>query len=150
MYRRTFALLISVLAVAAFAAGCGDDDSSADSLTKAEFVKQASDKCKAVNKESQKRLEAAGKAQEGVPPSKNTEEQLVNNIVVPALQKQADELSELGAPEGDEAQVEAIIEALEKVTQEAEENPVGVAAQSDPFLEVDQMMKDYGLEACRH
>ncbi len=148
MYRRTFAILISVLALAGIAAGCGGDDS--DSLTKAEFVEQASKVCKEVNKETQKNLEAAVKAQEGVPPSKNTEEQLVNSVVIPALQKQHEELQELGAPEGDEDRVDAIVAELEKVTKEAEANPVGVAAQSDPFLKVDQLMKDYGIEACRH
>src|SRR6185436_8133637 len=98
---------ISVLALAGIAAGCGGGDDG-DSLTKAEFVDQASKICKDINKETQKNLEAAAKTQEGVPPSKNGEEQLVNNIVIPALQKQKDELKELGSPEGDEDQIEAI------------------------------------------
>ncbi len=152
MYRRTFAILISVLMVAAFAAGCGDDDSSADadSPTKAEFVKEATTYCKNLYKEVQKQLAAASEAQEGVPASGNQEKQLVNNIIVPTLNKQAEQLSEFGAPEGDEAQVEEIIEGLEKVAKEAEENPVGALSKSDPFFEVDQLMKDYGLDACRH
>ncbi|HEX5930109.1 MAG TPA: hypothetical protein VFY48_12040 [Solirubrobacterales bacterium] len=141
--------MISVLALAGVAAGCGGGDDS-DSLTKAEFVKQASDVCLKVNKETQKNLEAAVQAQEGVPPSKQSEEQLVNNIVIPALEKQSEKLKELGAPEGDEDQIAAITDELDKVAKEAEENPVGVASQSDPFLKVDQMMKDYELEACRH
>jgi hypothetical protein len=149
MYRRTFAILISVLALAGIAAGCGGGDDG-DSLTKAEFVDQASKICLNINKETQKNLEAAAKTQEGVPPSKNSEEQLVNNIVIPALQKQSEELKELGVPEGDEDQVEAITAELDSVIQSAEENPVGVAAEADPFLDVDQLMKDYGLEACRH
>jgi hypothetical protein len=151
MHRRTFAILISVLALAGVAAGCGDDNaSSADSVTKAEFVKQATEACKEVNKETQKNLLAATKSQEGVPASENTEKQLITTVVVPALTKQAERLEAIGAPEGDEEQVEAITDELHNVIEEAEQNPVGVAAQTDPFLEVDQMMKDYGIEACRH
>jgi hypothetical protein len=156
MYRRTFAIFISVLAVAAIAAGCGSsDDSSTSSLTKAEFIKQASDVCKEINKESQDKLQAAIKTQENVPPAKNVdqvgiEERLISTIVVPALTKQNEELTKLGAPEGDEGEVDAILEALEKVTKEAEENPIGVTSKADPFLEVDQLSKGYGLDACRH
>jgi hypothetical protein len=153
MFRRTFAILISVLALAGVAAGCGGDDdssSSAEPLTKAEYVKQAETFCKDLYKDVQKQLAAAAKAQEGVPASKKSEEQLVNTIIVPTLEKQGNELSQLGTPEGDEEQVDEILVALDKVRQEAETNPVGTLAKPDPFLEVDQLMKDYGIEACRH
>lgn len=151
MYRRTFAILISVLALAGIAAGCGGgDDGESNSLTKAEFVKQASQICDEIDKETQKNLEAAARSQEGVPPSKNTEEQLVNNIVIPALQKQSEQLGELGAPEGDEEEIDAIIGALDDVAADAEANPVGVAAEPTPFREVDELMKDYDLDDCLH
>jgi len=152
MFRRLFAIFISVLAVAAVAAGCGSsDDGGADSLTKAEFVEQANKACKEVNKETQKRLIAASKLLQNAPAGKgNPEEQLVKNIIVPALTEQAEKLEALGVPGEDDGEVDAIMEALEDVTKEAEQNPVGTVAKGDPFLEVDQLMKDYGIEACRH
>jgi hypothetical protein len=148
MYRRTFAIFISVLAVAAFAAGCGDEDSSsADSLTKAEFVDKADKVCSDIEKDTRKKLLAASKLAKGSSP-KQQEEVLVTTIIAPTLQSQAEELGALGAPEGDEEEVEAIVEELEAVAKEAETNPVGISTKADPYREADQMMQDYGLDTC--
>ncbi len=148
MYRRTFAILISVLAVAAIAAGCGGDDSSS-SLTKAEFVAQSEDMCKQIRKEVQAELKPFIAANAKNSP-KETEEKLLTAIVVPTLQKEVDEFEEIGAPEGEEEQFDAIVVGLEKVIQTGEEDFAGWTAATDPFREVDQELKAFGLEVCRH
>lgn len=150
MYRRTFAILISVLALAGIAAGCGGGDDNGESLTKAEFIHKASTLCKDLYKEVQKDLAAAAEAQQSAVPDKKAEELLVNTIIIPTLQKQSDALKKLGSPDGDEDEIDAITAELDRIIESSEENPVGVDAEADPFLKVDQMMKDYGLEACRH
>lgn len=152
MYRRAFAILISVAVAAAIAVGCGgDEESSAASPTKSEFVKQADTLCKGLYKDVQKQLAAAARALRANPVGEQKQELLlVNTIIIPTLQKQHDELEKLGVPEDDEGQVEEILDALVKLIEEAEANPVGTLAKGDPFLEVDQRMKAYGIEACRH
>lgn len=155
MYRRTFAILICLLALGGLVVGCGGDsdggDGGGDAPTKAEFVKEAEAKCKEIYKEVQKQLAAAARSLRANPSDeKGQEELLINTIILPTLQKQHDLIEELGAPDGDEERVDAILAALQKLEKEAEANPIGVLARTDPFREVDQLMKDYGIEACRH
>jgi hypothetical protein len=148
MYRRTFALLIGVLAAAVFAAGCGDDDSSA-SLTKAEFVKQGDAICKEANKEGADALGAYLKKEAGGGlPNPEQEQELISTVVVPLLQKQVDGLNDLGIPE--DKKVSEFVEELESVLTEAEENPVGTTASGTPFAESESMAQALGFEACGH
>jgi flavorubredoxin len=148
MCRRTFAILISVFAVAAFGAGCGDDESSsANSPTKAEFVTKAEKVCTDIERDVRKQLFAASKLAQGSS-AKQQEETLVKTIIAPTLNKQADELSALSAPEGDEEQIDAIAEELKDVANEAEKDPTSVSAKADPYHEADKLMRDYGIDAC--
>ena len=148
MHLRILALFITALAIAAVAAGCGDDDTA--SLTKAEFVKQGDKICLEANKEKEveyvafiKDLEKAGKQL-----TQGEEEELVRTIVVPAVEKQAEGLDDLGAPEGDEDKVDAIVVGLEEVAEEGEENPVGSKTASSPFAKTTQLASEYGFEYC--
>ena len=149
MYRRTFAILIGVLALAGVAAGCGGDDS--DSLTKAEFVKQGDAMCEEVNNDARAELGAfiakARGSKGGVTPSQ--EEELVTTVIVPLFQQQLDGLNELGTPEGD-AEAEEIIKGMEEVLAEAEANPVGLASSGDPYGKSEQLALDYGFKSCGH
>ena len=48
---------------------------------------------------------------------------MISEVVAPAIGEQAEAISELGAPSGEEEAVEAIVEAVESGAEEAEENP---------------------------
>jgi ABC-type glycerol-3-phosphate transport system substrate-binding protein len=151
MHRRALSVFTAAAVAAAVAAGCGGGDSSGNSPTKAEFVKQAETYCKGIYKDVQKQLAVAAQTiRENEISERKREELLLNTIILPTLQGQHDKLEEIGIPEGDEAQVEEILAALEKLIEQGEANPVGVLAQGDPFLDVDKQMKAYGIEACRH
>ena len=149
MYRRTLAIFISMLAVAAFAAGCGGGD---DSLTKAEFVKQATDMCDRVSGESEAKLLASIKEREkeggkaGL--AKSDEAKLVEEIIPPALNTKAEELEEIGAPEGEEAKYDALIEELQKTAEVAETNSEVLVTEAAPFAESEKLAKELGVPSC--
>lgn len=147
----TFLAVSLVVAMAAFAAGCGDD-SSANSLSKAEFVKQGDAVCKKANKAEEDELidylEKASRANGGKPLTQAQESELVTTVVAPLIQLQVDTLNDLGSPEGSEEQADAFIAELEDVLEEAEENPVGTAASGEPFAESEKMAKELGFKFC--
>lgn len=58
-----------------------------------------------------------------------------------------DELNELDTPEGDEEQVDAIIDALDEGIEELEADP-GSALTDSPFDELNQRAIVYGLTDC--
>ncbi len=147
------AIAISVLALAAVAAGCGGGDDSGDSssatLTKAEFIKQADAICGDANDQSQKDAEEFAKENDFTL-EKASEEQLEDAIAavfVPSLNQQAEELSALGAPEGDEEQVEAITNALEDTAAEIKDDP-GTVLDGNALTKPAKLADAYGLKVC--
>jgi hypothetical protein len=148
MFRRTFAIVLSVLAVAGIAAGCGGDDS--EPLTKAEFIKQADKVCKEAKDTKQKDFEKLTKELEDgeKKPSGNTEQELIESVVVPALEKELTALEELDAPEGEEEKVEALQAEMQDVLEGAEENPVGSEVDAVPFRELAKSTSKYGFKYC--
>lgn len=131
-------------------AGCGGGDSSststAASITKEEFVTQANQICADGNET----IDAAvGDAFSGGQPSQEETEQFVTGSVIPAIQAQVDGLRALGAPEGDEEQVDAILDAADQGIEEAQADPASfIAGGGDPFVEANQLAADYGLTEC--
>jgi len=151
MYRRTFAILISVLALAAVAAGCGEDESSSSSLTKAEFVKQGDAMCKEVNRKARNEVGAfLQKNSNGELPNAEQEVVLITTIIAPQLQKQVDGLNELGIPENDNGEIAKFVEEVESVADEAEEDPKAAISEGTPFEEAEDLAKPLGFEECGH
>lgn len=151
MYRRTFAILISVLALGAFAAGCGDDDESTETVTKAEYVEVGDAACKEAVKTGREELEEyLSEQNDGKLPSRDQEEELIETVIVPLLEKQIEGLEEAGLPKGSEKEAEAFLTELESVKTEAEENPVGTAASGTPFAESEAMAQALGFKECGH
>lgn len=149
---RILAVLVGVLAVAALLAACGDDGGDGggeEALTKAEFIKQGDEIC--AEWEERSETEAQEFAEENdfdlEDPSKEELEEAVSEVLVPALNQQAEELSELGAPEGDEEQVEEIVTSLQEAADEVEEDP-SRAFEGQPLDEASRLAADYGFEVC--
>jgi len=148
VYRGIFATLISALAVAVVAAGCGSSDD--DSLTKAEFTQQADAICKQGSEASQKEYVALLKDRVG---EKNMTleaglTQGGEEVLIPFYKTRAEELGELSPPSADEAQVAAIIEALEEGIEEGEENPDSIPAGTPAIGRSSKLAAAYGLEEC--
>jgi predicted small secreted protein len=148
------AVLAALAAISMIAAGCGGgDDSSSEgsSITKAQFVKQADAICEKGNKETEAEFEEFAEEEglgENKQPSKAQQEKAITDIVAPGVQKQIEEIDGLGAPEGDEKQVEAIVTSVEEGVEEIEENPGSLTEGKNPLAKGSKLAKEYGLKAC--
>lgn len=151
MNRASLAVLAALVALAAIVGGCGGDDDSdtADSLTKAELIKEGDAICEKANKQSEKEAEEFAKENDFSleRPSKKQLEEAVTEILVPSLNQQVEELDALGAPEGDEEQVEEIIVSLEGASEEIEKDP-SLVFEPTVLKEPAQLAEDYGFEVC--
>jgi hypothetical protein len=153
--KRLIAMLAGLVAIAVIAAGCGSSDDSSDEtsaeLTKVEFVKAGDAICKKGS--DQIADEADDYAKENdvdtSNPSKEDQEELIVSVVVPSLQTQADELSELSPPSGEEDEVAAIITALEDGAEEIEDDPASLMeAGGGPLEKANELANEFGFAAC--
>ena len=152
--KRLSATVAAVLAASAIAAaGCGGDDDDSDSglktsdLSKSEWIAQADQICASRDEEIDAQADTFfSGASESKQPSQAQIEKFTREVAIPGIQAQVDGLRELGAPEGDEEKVEAIIDAAQKGVDEAEQDPN--ALQGGALDEATTLAKEYGLEAC--
>lgn len=143
---------VRVLAVlfAAFGlllAGCGGSDDDSASLTKAQLIKQGDAICR---KADEQQAAAFQRELENIPDeSIETQEKVVVAAELPPLQRAAEELDALGAPEGDEEQVEAIVSGMEEAVVEIEAKPIDyVEGDLGTLDEVGRLAKAYGFTDC--
>jgi hypothetical protein len=146
------AALAVLVALAALVAGCGGGGDTTDetvTLTKTEFIKQGDAICKQGTEASEKEAEefAEDNDFELQKASKEQLEEAVSEVLVPSLEQQIDELDALGAPKGDEDQVEAILTSLEDATGEIEDDP-GIVFQGGALKKPSKLADDYGFEVC--
>lgn len=142
-------LCLVVVGIAAALSACGSSSDSTTALTKAEFLKQGNAICRKGNKEIG---EAAEKEfpRSGGKPSEAKLEQFASQTIVPNIESQVEQISELPAPEGDEEQVDAIVKSAESSVERAAEDPSAMVKQKgeDPFAKTDELAKAYGLTVC--
>jgi hypothetical protein len=137
----------ALVAVIAFgAAGCGGDDETTTVAvaTKAEFVEQG-DVILCT------KTDAVAAASASLDPKTATRAELeafVFEGVLPAVQIAYDDLSALDVPSGDEAQVDAILAAMQAAIENTEDDPAQLITGPDPFGEADGLIADYGLTGC--
>lgn len=133
--------LLFVAAALTGAWGCGSGGDSTSSLTKKQFLAKADKFCEEGEKEQ---LELASKYLQQHPGAE--EEEMILPAGLPPLQKQTEKIKALPAPEGDEAEVETMIEAFEKGLKETKANPQDLMTSgSNPFTEADKLAEKYGL-----
>jgi hypothetical protein len=149
------AAVAALVALAALVAGCGSGDETTDAtvtLTKAEFIKQGDAICKKGNAEIEAGFEDFSEAND-IPqnqePSKAQGVEIVETVIVPSIKQQGEEIRALGAPEGEEKQVEDLLDSLDAAVSEAEEDPEALFGEnSDPFADANQQATDYGFKVC--
>lgn len=150
--KTTGSLLSCALALGLVASGCGgSDDSSSDatttpSPTKAEFLQKGNAICDAANAQLQADFEALGTNQ----PTQAQLEQVVADKLVPSVEGQIADLRALGAPDGDEDQVKAILDAAGAGIAKVKADPALIASNGshDPLKESNELANAYGLTGC--
>jgi len=155
---RTGLCVLGVAAAIALAA-CGDDESSdtsttsseastsstsSEALTKEEFVAQANAICAQGNKEIDA---AANDVFSSGKPSPAEMEDFVTQDLLPSVEDQVQQISELPPPEGDEEQVQEILDAAEQGIEEGKSDPQSFQ-KADPFAEANQLAVAYGMKEC--
>lgn len=80
-----------------------------------------------------------------VDPSEEAE--VVSEALVSPVQAMAEELGDLGVPNGDEKQVEAIVAAFEAGVAKVEADPVG-SESGLSFAKANELALEYGLTDC--
>jgi hypothetical protein len=139
---------------AAAASGCGGDetdseypDGVAQPQTKVEFLREADRIC--FSSESQ--IEAAADDLLAAPgrPDPAEVERVALAVAVPALEAEVRAIRSLGAPEGDEEEVEAILAATERGIAEIEADPRSLARRRPPGLrQAQRLAQRYGASQC--
>jgi hypothetical protein len=134
------------LACVALAAGCGSSDSE-ETLTKAEFVKQAGAICE---KSQEERGKAVAAVAENANPKGNVQKQQEQVIrkALPTYEEAARQIEELGAPEGQEEKVEALVEAMDEAAERAMADPHTAMTSNIFFREADKLAEEYKLSGC--
>lgn len=168
MYAKWTILPFVVAAIIALMVGCGGggSDNSSDggaadgsslassSLSKDEFVQQAAEACAqaaedAPNLAAHYLERARAKERRGADTS-NSYTGLIKTVALPAIERQMAAVRKLGAPEGEEEDVEAILNAEQKgVAEVARLKHIVSRFQYERYLlKSGNMFRKYGLEAC--
>ena len=154
MNKRLFVFFVTVLAGAMLVAGCGssDDNDSTTALSKAEFVKQGNAICRKGNEEIEEGFEEFAKEKnlgKNKEPSEADFEEAAETVLVPGVSKQIDGLRALGAPEGDEGEVDQLLTGAEEALEEIEGDPAKATEENGgPFVKVNKEAREYGLTVC--
>lgn len=158
MNGRLTTILTATAAAAMIAVGCGSDDDAtsgsaegdSSSLSKETFVKRASAACSRPRESSLERV-AAYQAQhrpDGLPKAELNRRAFRAGLLL-TIEAEVAALRKLGAPAGDEEEIEAIITALQAALGEAKEgNRKSFDQVEDYFAGTDKMLQEYGLTGC--
>jgi ABC-type lipoprotein release transport system permease subunit len=141
---RATLVLTAVLALAVIGAGCGssDDDSGTSSLTKSEWIAKADAICQQGNQE----IEQAAQQQFGnQKPTAADVQQFATGTALPNTQTQINKIRALGAPSGDEDQVNKILDTVQADIDKAKS--AGDIEEST-FADGNALAKQYGLKVC--
>jgi hypothetical protein len=154
--RKGIFLLLGAACVAALSAGgCGGGDESTtittSSISKDQFIRKAN----AICLKGRQQVETAASTFLAENPdaleSKNEPDfsELTQTIFVPAIEQETEEIRALGAPQGDQGEVEAILTAVEEGREKSEEDPKAAAlGGSKAFKKADALAAKYGLDSC--
>ena len=134
--------------------GCGDDEDEggfspvvSDPTSKVEFLRQADEICHS----TESRIEAAADdllTGKGEPDPAEVEE-VALGIVVPALEAEIAAIGALEAPEGDEDEVQGILDATQAGIEEIEADPQALLDGAPRSLvKAEQLARRYGSTQC--
>jgi hypothetical protein len=125
------------------------ESGSGASPTKAAFIKEADKVCSKAELElSEEVLDFAKKngidIEKEEEPSDDQKTEIYEQIVLPNISRQADELSELTPPKGDEATIEELTSTLSDEAENADPSNLD----ENTFEDASKMAQEYGLTSC--
>jgi hypothetical protein len=164
---RLIAALVALAVLVAVVAGCGgggsssstggdstgggstESESGGSAPTKAAFIMEADKVCLDAENELTEEVKEFAKEQsiplEGKEPSEAQQTELFQQVILPNIAKQGEEIAALTPPEGDEGTIEELTGALEdEVTEAEEEGGLGEEA----LAGATKMARAYGFKQC--
>jgi hypothetical protein len=126
-------------------AGCGS--SGDETLSKAEFEKQAASICKEAEA---KRGKIIASLIEKIDPKGDVQAQQAELVTkaMPTYEEAAQQINDLGSPEGQEKKAEALVEAMEDAADKSNADPHTAATSNIFFRKADQLAKEFKLSGC--
>src|SRR5262249_7058391 len=125
---------------------CGGSGGS-ETPSKQEFVAQANRICASGQRQIKKQ---AAKEFSSGNPSTAEQKQFIAKTVGPSIQAQTDRLSHLTPPEGQEDEVQKILDTAQATVHKVKQDP-GLAVQgsgSKPYAKFDRLVRSYSIETC--
>jgi hypothetical protein len=144
MNRNALGVLCIALVAGLIAAGCGGggDDSSTTSLAKTEWIAKADAICQQGNQT----INQAAQQQFGnQKPTAAEVQQFATQTALPNTQEQVDKIRALGAPSGDEDQVNKILDTVQADIDKAKS---AGDIENSTFADGNALAKQYGLKVC--
>lgn len=133
-------------------AGSAADSVTTSSLTKAQFVKRANAICRQAIEKRLRAFEAYLRENAEGKTAKQLLTDAVKESFMTGIEAESAKIAELGAPAGEEAEVEAILAAQQAAVDEvrAMETIPTAFAFEPAFGEATKLVKEYGIDACAH
>lgn len=159
MFRNICLLVVASAFALGAIAGCGGSDSgeSTDSapLSKAAFIEKGDAICERLQDQQIEALEGYEDAHPEVQKELSrdpsaTQGKVVKIVAVAPIEASVSEFRALAAPEGDEQEVEAILEALEEAAETLEQDPSSffVVNKKGWFTSLHERAAAYGFKVC--
>jgi hypothetical protein len=137
---KTKLYVVGTLLAGFFVAGCGGSSSSAESLSKPQFVREATAIC------ADAQVERA-EALKDVLDEKPELADLTSSALL-SVEEMTEELGALGPPPGDAKEVQAIIDAYEAGIKKIKADPGDLTGVLSTFTKANQLAEEYGLTDC--
>lgn len=152
MGRRAMIVIVGALVAALLAVGCGgeDEEIATATVSKPEYMESLVTICDRTYASVRDEYEVYVKEHgENAFDDPDRIEEYTDTVLIPAREQQADEVRELGAPKGDEEEIESIVAAYEDGVAEAEEDPENaVKGAYGPWVPATELVKKYGAQDC--
>lgn len=153
MHKRVLVAFMASMATLVLAAGCGggDDEATARTLTKAEFIVAADRICDQDSREMPVQLL---KYQNRADPNDTAAqaklfEEFAAEVLLPILETRLEKFDELGVPKGDKGELEAFMKAMERGIEADKEKPATTLLEFEkPFEPAIELGSDYGFKRC--
>jgi hypothetical protein len=147
--------LMAVLIVGVSVSGCGSSSSSTATettaaITKAEFTSKGNAVCVKGEKAQEAEINAYVKKHglEKKKPTKAQNVELVKTVLAPNIQSQIDGVRALGAPTGEEQQVNSALELSQQTLEKIEANPELAFGKESAFAAAGKQLHALGLKEC--